>query len=368
MPSSVNRTSSTIRPGDRSYIDYDQIPSPRASTSRIYSNGSFLNTSTPRRQSTLSHSIVPSSLDGENDREIDESDNEPFDDYPADNMDDGGGFDYDQPPGTGSSSPTAAKVSFTEMDQDDEGLTAIENPPISSPPRNRKRDKGKQKEITPVEEDIVMEDDIAQGLAEVENTVQLEDEPFEESYQIQKRGREEDAPPPKEKKKSVKRKKVHIEAPLSGKEIKLLTLKLVLGYITYIYTNLETHNIVDGVRRGTRTRYKPLEWWRCEKVVYGRRDSGTSMVPVIKDIIRLPKDEAETLASKKKRASSRARSRSRAVEGPEEQDVIVFNPEEGWDDATEAAGVVMDYFSKDEVSRSGCNFMTLVREITDKAI
>lgn len=368
MPSSVNRTSSTIRPGDRSYIDYDQIPSPRASTSRIYSNGSFLNTSTPRRQSTLSHSIVPSSLDGENDREIDESDNEPFDDYPADNMDDGGGFDYDQPPGTGSSSPTAAKVSFTEMDQDDEGLTAIENPPISSPPRNRKRDKGKQKEITPVEEDIVMEDDIAQGLAEVENTVQLEDEPNEENYQIQKRGREEDAPPPKEKKKSVKRKKVHIEAPLSGKEIKLLTLKLVLGYITYIYTNLETHNIVDGVRRGTRTRYKPLEWWRCEKVVYGRRDSGTSMVPVIKDIIRLPKDEAETLASKKKRASSRARSRSRAVEGPEEQDVIVFNPEEGWDDATEAAGVVMDYFSKDEVSRSGCNFMTLVREITDKAI
>ena len=103
-------------------------------------------------------------------------------------------------------------------------------------------------------------------------------------------------------------------------------------------------------------------------MVYGRRDSGTSMVPVIKDIIRLPKDETETLASKKKRASSRARSRSRAVEGLEEQDVIVFNPEEGWDDATEAAGVVMDYFSKDEVSRSGCNFMTLVREITDKAI
>lgn len=42
-----------------------------------------------------------------------------------------------------------------------------------------------------------------------------------------------------------------------------------------------------GVRRGTRHRYKPLEHWRLEKVVYGKRENGISYVPQIKEIIRV---------------------------------------------------------------------------------
>jgi hypothetical protein len=42
-----------------------------------------------------------------------------------------------------------------------------------------------------------------------------------------------------------------------------------------------------GVRRGLRHRYRPLDWWRQERVVYGRRESGVSFVPHIKEIIRV---------------------------------------------------------------------------------
>lgn len=97
-----------------------------------------------------------------------------------------------------------------------------------------------------------------------------------------------------------------------------------------------------------RTRYKPLEWWRCEKVVYGRRDSGTSMVPVIKDIIRLPKDIPEPLA---RRHGRKPRSQSKTLPD-EENNIVVANPEEGWDDQTDPHGIVLDYVTSSEVRRS----------------
>src|SRR5882762_4046435 len=50
-----------------------------------------------------------------------------------------------------------------------------------------------------------------------------------------------------------------------------------------------------GLRRGKRTRYAPLEWWRCEKIVYGRRESGVSFVPTIKAIVRIPKEPPKPL-------------------------------------------------------------------------
>lgn len=48
-----------------------------------------------------------------------------------------------------------------------------------------------------------------------------------------------------------------------------------------------TDSTLTGVRRGTRRRYKPLDHWRLEKVVYGRLESGTSYVPQIKEIVRV---------------------------------------------------------------------------------
>lgn len=105
----------------------------------------------------------------------------------------------------------------------------------------------------------------------------------------------------------------------------------------------------NGLRRGKRMRYKPLDWWRCEKVVYGRRDSGTSYVPTIKEIRRLPKEEVQPLGAKHKRKRPpRSKSQSVTVEpGVLEK----YNPEEGWDDDTDPMGVVLQYPTDQEVTQ-----------------
>lgn len=104
----------------------------------------------------------------------------------------------------------------------------------------------------------------------------------------------------------------------------------------------------SGLRRGKRLRYEPLEWWRCEKVVYGRRDPGKkTYVPTIKEIVRIPKDEPKPLgvaAHKTKRGSVHRRT---TTQEPATDD----NPEEGWDEKTPTNGVVIDWFTGNEVSR-----------------
>ncbi|KAI9454332.1 hypothetical protein F5148DRAFT_985149, partial [Russula earlei] len=91
---------------------------------------------------------------------------------------------------------------------------------------------------------------------------------------------------------------------------------------------------------------EPLEWWRCEKVVYGRRDTGKrTYVPTIKEIVRIPKNPTKPfgIAHKSKRGGShRKRTEKLATE---------HDPEEGWDDKTPTNGVVVDWFTGNEVSR-----------------
>lgn len=93
-------------------------------------------------------------------------------------------------------------------------------------------------------------------------------------------------------------------------------------------------------------RYEPLEWWRCEKVVYGRRDSNKkTYVPTIKEIVRIPKDPPKPLGAAHK--SKRGTTYRKKTEEPS----AVFNPEEGWDDKTPTNGIVIDWFTGNEVSR-----------------
>lgn len=111
----------------------------------------------------------------------------------------------------------------------------------------------------------------------------------------------------------------------------------------------------EGIRRSQREHYKPLEYWRGEKLVYGRiHHSGPILVPQIKEIIRIPKDVPVTLGAKRKRGTTRARSQSKALEAT--NDVVplalpVVNPEEGWDDKTEAKCTVIHFTTKEEVER-----------------
>ena len=102
-----------------------------------------------------------------------------------------------------------------------------------------------------------------------------------------------------------------------------------------------------GLRRGKRTRYAPLEWWRCEKIVYGRRESGVSFVPTIKAIVRIPKEPPKPLGVHARKRWRKAKSDSKGVEDA----VMVYNPEEGWDADTESFGIVRDWLTGEEVQR-----------------
>ena len=111
----------------------------------------------------------------------------------------------------------------------------------------------------------------------------------------------------------------------------------------------------QGLRRGRRYRYAPLDWWRLEKVVYGADYDGDqdndkeeedgkaiTLVPPIKAILRVPQDPVEPLGKKHKKR----RGKSVTVD-PESAPF----PEAGWDKDTEAVGHVLDYPTKEEVRR-----------------
>lgn len=88
-----------------------------------------------------------------------------------------------------------------------------------------------------------------------------------------------------------------------------------------------------------------MEWWRQERVVYGRRDSELILVPQIKEIVRVPQEPAKPLgkAGKRKRGAG-ARGKSKGEETP-------FDPEDGWDETTPTNATVIDYDTQEEVSR-----------------
>ncbi|GJJ15569.1 hypothetical protein Clacol_009847 [Clathrus columnatus] len=114
-------------------------------------------------------------------------------------------------------------------------------------------------------------------------------------------------------------------------------------------------NEPTGLRRSKRRHYRPLEYWRQERVVWGRRENGRSVVPVIKEIITIPKPDPEPLGvNRRKRGARKPRSMSLPSPVPIQEEVRIVevdNPELGWDDATPSAGVIIDWTSSDEVER-----------------
>ncbi|OXG75366.1 centromere protein C [Cryptococcus neoformans A2-102-5] len=90
-------------------------------------------------------------------------------------------------------------------------------------------------------------------------------------------------------------------------------------------------------RRSGRQHYKPLEFWRGEKVEY-MRGPGCA---VIKEIVTIPEDPPVPLAARRSRKNGRARDGSVAVGKRKREDSV--EDEEGWDHKTEPTGLVQDY-------------------------
>ena len=213
------------------------------------------------------------------------------------------------------SSPRRKSFGVIEQEEEEE-----EEEPLHETPSK----KGKGKRKTPYEEpdQDTVEDEIAQELEDVG---------------LDSDDNEELPPSPDLKKAQAERKNPPTKTKTQSK------------------TKKENREPRQGVRRSQREHYRPLEYWRGEKLVYGRtHNAGSILVPQIKEIIRIPKEVPVPFGVKRKRGSTRARSHSKtleAVEGAIPPALPVVNPEEGWDDETEAKCTVIHFPTKEEVER-----------------
>jgi len=242
----------------------------------------------------------------------------------------------------------SAAMSFTQMNQDDEDDHDKENSPIVIP-RHSSLDRVQHGDESdqPMEEDDMPPpesngDELGMAESEGESSGRGHQQRSESiEVGVKKKGK---AKPQTKAKKEPPPKKASQKKPTSKKTL------------TERRTNIQDLENDDddddddlGLRRSKRVRYEPLEWWRCEKVVYGRRDSkGRHVVPVIKEIIRVPKDEHLPLSKKKSSRKPRSKRRQPKVESDEDDE---DDPENGWDAETPSHGVVLDFPTNDEVER-----------------
>ncbi|KAJ3811880.1 Mif2/CENP-C like-domain-containing protein [Lentinula lateritia] len=196
--------------------------------------------------------------------------------------------------------------SFTELDrdaiEDDEMDGVVDELPIPSPKRKKGNppssdDPPAQTQTPDAEEEI---EDLTNGNESIGEQEEVQEDEEQEAVALKSRmdkGKEK----PKEKGQARKK---------------------------------ETHR--EGVRRSQRRPIRPLEWWRNEKYVYERPTHGTILVPHIKEIIRIPEEPKEPLGKHHKRK----RGRSKTVQPADD-------PEEGWDDDTNAVVSVIDWKTKE---------------------
>lgn len=286
---SVNtRRPSSVRPPRRSSIvDYDQLPSPRRLPDTFSTRKSLTNGSGPSPPTKPYTAPDP-------EPDLDPPDSQSYPDDPQ--------IQVEDDPDYGRISDESEEVAEVA-----EEVTAIP----------RRSTKGKQRAVPDeVQEPDGVEDDIARGLEEVENDANGTEVEVPQKKRVREEGQKSQRPGGRPAKR------VAIAPP-------------------------ERSPTPEGVRRGRRHRYKPLEWWRQEKVVYGRRESGLTLVPQIKEIIRVPKEPPKPLgkAGKRGRAGS-VRAKTRELKTP-----VPNNPEEGWDEKTPADGVVLDFLTREPVKR-----------------
>ncbi|ORX96486.1 hypothetical protein K493DRAFT_19557 [Basidiobolus meristosporus CBS 931.73] len=119
----------------------------------------------------------------------------------------------------------------------------------------------------------------------------------------------------------------------------------------------------EGVRRSGRTRVKPLDYWRNERIVYGRRKSGQNVVPVVKEIVTVP--EEQFLHPKKaKRRPAAKKGRRIDVEEDDDDDIYDDKPIEeitvrDWytgEDVKQAIGLTKDMVSTKPVKNQSFEF------------
>jgi len=224
---------------------------------------------------------------------------------------------------------------------------------------SRRRDRTQLSPVT--EEDEDMEHDIAAGLQAVDDQ-QSDEAPEPDSKLRPKKARTTKTV------KSGQNKQRAASIPPEGHVTMGELGGELLGWIengVFVISCLpsggeESH----GVRRSTRRRHKPLEYWRGERIILGRSEDGPALCPVFKGFLEIPKEVPDALGVKQKRNRTtrstsrgpRATSSQCNTENPENVVVESKNPEDGWDDDTPVDGDVMDFVTQQELHRRTCAF------------
>ncbi|KAL0062628.1 mitotic fidelity of chromosome transmission-related protein [Marasmius tenuissimus] len=312
QPSSppISRPSARSRPVSRSTNDlYDSIPSPHSAAHRSRTNG---------------RSAGPSRLSQQHSVE---------DDFDMSLTTNGAGnySDNDLPI---DDSPSPSQQSFVALDNDDEEEEQEQEDDRSSTPVPAPRSKSQAQDMSTPKASTKGRpsahtpraghddfDDLEGDMSQLPDDVDVPGPQDEE---------EEEEEEPEEQPKG---KKIRVEEP---KEVVARRAKATKGQSSSL-----KENRVEGVRRSQRKSYKPLQFWRNEKVVYGRPNhkNGQILVPHIREIIRIPEEPAEPLGAASKKRKRSTRSRSHAPEA-------VANPEEGWDVDSAERGEVFDWATK----------------------
>ncbi|GJE87017.1 CENP-C like-domain-containing protein [Phanerochaete sordida] len=369
ITSSVQRVGSSSRPVQRlSDVDFDKVPSPRYSNgtpgvARRMSLGFGLSSGRP---SHLAYSSRGDDFEEESEGGFDAPPfEEGFDDHelPASDIE----TDQERTPvpqrkhSLASTRKSFANLSRAEEDEqeqerDDEDMQIDEDQEEADEVERRvsgkqAKPKGRMRVVEEEPEpqhDDYMEDEIAQGMEEIDRMPEedfdqeMEEDGGEEPQRGQVRQRDEDDSVEKGRTKKKARKENQAE-PAPPKPKKSKPPKKQQNVLSEAMYDVNVDE--NGLRRSKRKRYAPLDWWRCEKVVYGRRESGNQFVPTIKEIRRIPKEEVQPLGAKHKR---RRKPNSKGKASVEPEPPIFWNPEEGWDDETNPMAVVTDFVTGKE--------------------
>ncbi|KAK7051277.1 mitotic fidelity of chromosome transmission-related protein [Paramarasmius palmivorus] len=245
--------------------------------------------------------------------------------------------------------PSPHNRSFNDLDRDDEEEEEEEEEEERTPVPVPSARSANRSEVTPTPRNIRkgtpapphyeedMDEDTIQAPGPADESF---DEPPPPLPEEQPEEQEEEDPNPKAKKKRLS--EPAQEKPAKSKKPK--------QKVQSIHSTILKENQTDGVRRSQRRSYKPLQYWRNEKVVYGRptHKDGQILVPHIKEIVRVPEEPPEPLTKKRKR-TSKARSRP-PDSGKLARDPDDF-PEKGWDDNTAERGLVLDWKTGEPVEK-----------------
>ncbi|KAH9931701.1 Mif2/CENP-C like-domain-containing protein [Epithele typhae] len=347
--SSVPRVGSSSRPVNHSSdVNYDDVPSPRASPSfmaakRSQSNMKNSRTSIPSR---LSQSVVADSEEDPQGSEEDPPGSEEGPEVAAPDYGDDGGMasmeledDYPPQPSPPLRTPHAARYQFQGQEtprRKSFGNLAREPSELEDEPRDVDMDdddrplsakaRGKQREAP-------YGTRISRGLQEAElEPIPEEDETPPPASPPKKKGGKGKA----SKEKTTKEKTTKERASKKNRkenEVPRSTTRELMRDASPDDAD------ATGLRRSKRRHYAPLAWWRLEKVVYGRRENGPCYVANIKEIHREPVPEPQPLGAKRRKI---IRKKSQTVEA-EPQQFLVYDPEEGWDDETDPHCTVLEY-------------------------